>query len=371
MKKPFLHSKSVRIILTFMLFALAFWMRPAEAMIIEGMEGEDSLPAVLDRENPEIKAVMAIQEHYSRALFALPDVVGTATGLNEQGNPAVVVFTKGIGAKGVPGHLQGVPVVVKMTGEFYAYKPGRGGDRVSTTSILTPPVPIGVSTGNENECSAGTIGARVTDDTNTNYYALSNNHVYALENKADNYTRNWVLQPGRYDTQCSASGNKIGELADYVPINFGSGDNLVDAALALVYTGPDGKPMVGNATLPDGYGTPSSEAVGPVIGMAVEKYGRTTKLTVGTITGINATIVINFGASGNATFSNQIIVQSAKPFLKAGDSGSLLVTTAGLHPVGLIFAGDSSGKYAVANDINEVLNSLSVKMGANLKIDGN
>jgi hypothetical protein len=129
--------------------------------------------------------------------------------------------------------------------------------------------------------------------------------------------------------------------------------------------------MVGNATPSNGYGTPKSTTVNAAIGQAVQKYGRTSQLTTGTITATNGTITINYGTAGNAIFYNQIIVQSSKPFIKAGDSGSLLVTKTGLNPVGLLFAGDSSGKYAIANDIYNVLTLLSDNLGTTLWIDGN
>ena len=67
-----------------------------------------------------------------------------------------------------------------------AKPPGGGGGATKTptpTSRFTRPVPIGISTGNAGECSAGTIGARVKDGSG-HVFALSNNHVYALENKA-------------------------------------------------------------------------------------------------------------------------------------------------------------------------------------------
>ncbi|MEJ2033087.1 MAG: hypothetical protein P8Y63_08630 [Deltaproteobacteria bacterium] len=367
------HSVVAILLLVSAFFASTFWLGsiPAAAKIIEGMQVDNSRPAVLDRENPQVQAVIAIQEHYSPALLAIQKVVGTATGLTEQGNLAVLVFTKEPGTTGIPVRLDGVPVVVRMTGEFHALKPnnnhgkGGGGTKVSTTAVLTPPVPIGVSTGNGGECSAGTIGARLTDGSG-NYYALSNNHVYALENAASLGSN--VLQPGLYDTQCIASGNTIGLFTDYVPINFDGGNNTVDAAVAEISLDARGDPMVGNATPADGYGMPKSYPVPSSeieVGTTVEKYGRTTQLTVGTITGINATITVNYGSAGSATFSNQIIVQSGKPFLKAGDSGSLVVTSSGLNPVGLLFAGDNSGKYGVANDINLVLDSFS-----GLTIDG-
>ncbi|MFH1597301.1 MAG: hypothetical protein ABIG94_13235 [Pseudomonadota bacterium] len=166
---------------------------------------------------------------------------------------------------------------------------------------------------------------------------MSNNHVYALENEASIGSR--VLQPGRYDTNCSLNpDNVIGALAAFETIEFTGANNTIDAAIALSTIAD-----LGNATPANGYRTPKSATVAAFIYQAVQKYGRTTSLTKGTVTGINATIKVSYTA-GIATFVNQIVVQSLKPFIKAGDSGSLLVTDPERKPVGLLFAGDSSGK---------------------------
>lgn len=50
----------------------------------------------------------------------------------------------------------------------------------------------------------------------------------------------------------------------------------------------------------------------------------------------------------------------ARPFIKAGDSGSLLVTDPDRNPVGLLFAGNGSGQLAIANRIDLVLESFGV-----------
>jgi hypothetical protein len=71
------------------------------------------------------------------------------------------------------------------------------------------------------------------------------------------------------------------------------------------------------------------------------------------------TVNVGYG-SGTARFVNQIAVYSRKPFIKAGDSGSLLVTKTGHNPVGLLFAGNTTGKLAIANPIDAVLESLGV-----------
>lgn len=311
---------------------------------------------VLDRHHPKIKAVMAVQDRHARNLMALPEVVGTATGLTDTGKPAILVFTRAEAAPGViPASVEGIPVDVKVTGRIFAMK-GPVAAKVDPTAKFASPMPIGISTGNIGECSAGTIGARVKKADGT-VYALSNNHVYALENKAT--AGSAVLQPGRYDTGCATdSTSQIGALAEFVRIDFSGGMNTVDAAIARVNYDPQMRTL-GNETPSNGYGKPGSASVSAGIGQAVQKYGRTSSLTKGSITAINAMITVNYGAAGTATFERQVVVYSGKPFIKAGDSGSLLVTDS-LNPVGLLFAGSTSGKYAFANPIEDVLNSFGV-----------
>ncbi|MFO8009149.1 MAG: CARDB domain-containing protein, partial [Candidatus Brocadiia bacterium] len=187
---------------------------------------------------------------------------------------------------------------------------------------------------------------------------LSNNHVFALENAAA--TGSKVLQPGLYDTDCTFDeSNLIGTLADFEPIVFdGQTENTMDAAVAATSVS-----QLGTATPADGYGTPSSQTVAAQLGQQVMKYGRTTNLTYGEVTGLNATVKVGYNA-GTALFVGQIIVESRKPCIKPGDSGSLLVTEAGSNPVGLLFAGNDPGKLAVANPIGPVLARFNVTVDA-------
>lgn len=308
-------------------------------------------------EPPGLEKAIAAQEKHNPELLMKDGVVGTAVGL-ENGNPVIQVLTERAGVAGIPASLEGIPVQVLVTGKITAIGPaakGPKGGGLSTTDVWPRPVPIGVSTGNVGECSAGTISARVIHGTKV--YALSNNHVYALENSAPIGSE--VLQPGLYDTGCIPNeANVIGTLADFVPIKFDGTANYVDAAIALSST-----VNLGNATPPNGYGIPKSNTVDAALMMAVQKYGRTTQLTKGTITGVNATVTVGY-SSGSALFTGQIIVQSNKPFIKAGDSGSLLVDNSN-EPVGLLFAGNNAGNYAVANSIDAVLAAFGVTIDGN------
>lgn len=315
------------------------------------------------RSEEALEHARAVQERHTNALMAKPGVVGTAVGLGQSTQPVVLVLLEHGGVPGIPEQLEGVPVRPLVTGKIYALrppggsppgqdkKPPKGEEPVDPTARFDRPVPIGVSTGNAGECSAGTIGCRVSKGSAV--YALSNNHVYALENDAEAGSE--VLQPGRYDTNCNYDENNvIGTLADFVEIDFDGGNNTVDAAIAL-----SSKSLLGNATPSDGYGKPTSTTVDATLYEQVQKYGRTTSLTKGTITGINVIVDVGY-SSGTAHFVNQIIVEARSPFIKAGDSGSLLVTQDGNNPVGLLFAGNVNGKLAVANPIDEVLDAFGV-----------
>jgi PKD repeat protein len=237
------------------------------------------------------------------------------------------------------------------------------------------PAYIGTSSGSEKlvyidglwYCTVGTLGVRLTDG--SNYYALSNNHVYALQGETVS-GGDRILQPGRVDmtdTVCGSSAEiedaVIGTLADYVPIDFStSADNRVDAALALTTA-----EMVGKSTPPEtGYGTPSLVTVPAEVGMRVQKHGRTTDLTSGRITGINVTVLVDYDGR-TAKFVGQIEVFGPR-FSAGGDSGSLIVTSSGLNPVALLFAG--GGRYTFGNPIDDVLSELSTELGTTLSIDG-
>jgi hypothetical protein len=143
----------------------------------------------------------------------------------------------------------------------------------------------------------------------------------------------------------------IGRLWSYVPIVFSrTANNTVDAALAA--TSVD---QVGTGTPAGGYGTPSSTTLAPALGQLVQKYGRTTGLTLGTVTGVNATLMIRYD-KGQTRFVKQVVIQgSGGPFSDGGDSGSLIVTQNGNHPVALLFAGSSSS--TIGNPIDLVLDA--------------
>lgn len=308
----------------------------------------------LQGQPPGLAKALAAQARHTDRLLQIGGVVGTAVGLGSDGQAQVQLFTKAAGVRGLPASLDGVPVSVVVTGEIRALPAvanapaaARG---VNRKARFTRPVPIGVSTGNQGQCSAGTIGARVKSGSTT--YALSNNHVYALENVAPIGSN--VLQPGRYDLSCASGSNALlGKLSKFVKITFSTtASNKVDAAIAAATT-----TNLGRSTPSDGYGTPRATTVAAALNQTVRKYGRTTGQTTGSVVGLNATINVGY-SHGTARFVGQIVIRGNGQFSRGGDSGSLIVD-GNRRPVGLLFAGSSNG-YTIANKIGDVLSALGV-----------
>ena len=231
----------------------------------------------------------------------------------------------------------------------------------ATTGFWVRPVPTGVSTGNYQHASAGTIACRVVDAAGT-VYALSNTHVFA-PNDIDGQGEilDIVTQPGLYDVPTHAYDPSLylGRVAAYKPID-GSifAINDIDAAIA----GTE-RTLLSNSTPTalGGYGVPNSVTRTATLNMAVQKFGRTTQLTRGTVTGINATMAVGYADDWYAWFGGQIIVESPGAFVLPGDSGSLVVTDdVGANPVGLLFAGNAEGTMAIVNQIDSVLDHFDV-----------
>jgi hypothetical protein len=256
-----------------------------------------------------------------------------------------------------------------------------------TQALQTRPIPLGGSGSSQTllqirnllYCYTGTLGALVEDAAHRQY-VLSNNHVLAKENEtlaygsaADNAT---IIQPGLLDEgTCSLSlgdpTHAVADLSSYVPILFGKGknkpSNTVDAAIAEAR---DGEVDTAGAIL--GIGVLDGTPVEASVGLAVQKTGRTTGHTFGTIRAVGVTIDVSY-ESGTARFVDQLRIR--KPcddagFSDAGDSGSLIVTAPapGSEPaaVGLLFAGGGSDTFA--NPIDAVLAATGTQMVAG--VDG-
>ena len=297
-----------------------------------------------------LAAVMQVQDRHTAQLLRVSGVVGTATALDASGRPVIVVLTRSPGATGIPAVLENVPVAVRVTGEFQvlsttlAAAPKKR--RTSLTSLIRP-APNGVSVGNNFECAAGTLGTGLI--IGGQRYVLSNNHVFARQNGAA--LGEVIVQPGRFDSkpQCAdqTPASQLGTLADFQVIDFSGGNNTIDAAIAAPTT------AITCATPAGFYGSPGTTVVDATVGLPIQKVGRTTARTTGSVAMINATVTVNYGGGRLATFVGQVVTTPGMS--GAGDSGSLIVTNdAAANPVALLFAGSGDGT-TIGNPIGAVL----------------
>ena len=347
-------------------------------------------------------------------LLALPNVVGVGIGYkisngeivrDADGNPIeciVVSVVQKVAADDldaselVPDQVEGETTDVVETGLIGALS-----DLPVETAVVDPkqrirPITPGLSIGLNPGVTAGTLGFIVQKAGSSARYLLSNWHVIAANNTpVGDRDVTTITQPGNADAGRIPS-DVIAQLADFVPIdtgddptvpipsdcgvagaaaktlNFvakllgsstrleavrqlpsaaaeGDGTNLVDAALGLIEVEYDRTtPVIGVVT----------ETSTPTLGMEVQKFGRTTSHTIGTITQVSATFQVQGYPGGVATFTDQVaITGSGGSFLAGGDSGSGLTTMDG-RAVGLCFAGSST--IGIANTWQNVAATLNV-----------
>jgi hypothetical protein len=326
-------------------------------------------------EHPAVRSVIALQAAVTPELMAWPGVLGTAVGAEAAEEPGLVVYVdeeapmRADIINAFPPQLLGHPVKIEVTEKFRAY---------GNTAKQTPPIQLGTSGGWRYDlangyCCGGTLGSLV--QVNGVQYIMSNYHVLESDivaggNSRTATTGDFVIQPGLIDVACSAANaQNVGTL---VKLSSLPGNN-VDVAVAQVLPG-----MVRTDGSILGIGTISSTTIAPALKMAVKKSGRTTGLTTSSISGLNATISVQYenecagGVAFTKTFTGQIVIANrGSRFLNSGDSGSLMVQNVTTNPkaVGLLYAGSSTS--AIANPISQVLQFLGTKLGGTATMVGN
>ncbi|ADC69463.1 conserved hypothetical protein [Methanocaldococcus sp. FS406-22] len=301
-------------------------------------------PELEESEIEKIAKIEEIREEVDEEILEYPNVVGVATGYRVKAGKVVpelciqVLVEKKISETQlsqyeiIPKEINGIRTDVIATGKIEAltYK-GR----------YRPAFP-GCSIGHY-KITAGTFGCIVQDKRDHDFLILSNNHVLANTNNAN--IGDPILQPGRYDG--GGRMDIIARLKRFVPLV--SGYNLVDAAVAKPLDMKYIKADIAKIGIPTGV----REAV---LGLQVQKTGRTTQHTTGRILSTNATVMVGYGPGVSYLFKNQIITTR---MAAGGDSGSLLLDMS-KRAVGLLFAG--SPVITVHNNIYNVLMALEVEL---------
>lgn len=323
--------------------------------------------------SPRIRSVFEVQNRHTADLLASDNVVGTATGLDENGEPIILIYTIEAASKGaLPSELDGIRVRHEVTGRFVAMKGKPGGGGVDPKAKQTPPVQMGTSGGWRHDlangyCCAGTLGSLV--QIGNSKYVLSNYHVLEADivNGGNGRTASNgdpIIQPGLIDVNCSASAAQ--DVATLSLKHSLPGSN-VDCAVGQVIPG-----MVDETGAILSIGTISSSTVAAFIGQDVKKMGRTSGLGRSSVSGLNANVNIAYenecagGSAFTKLFTGQIVIANrGSKFLAGGDSGSLMVEDVSSNPraVGLLYAGSSTS--AIANPIDDVLDFLNATMVGN------
>ncbi len=165
---------------------------------------------------------------------------------------------------------------------------------------------------------------------------VSNNHMLAASNVGA--PGDAVLQPGPADR--GTASDRVGTLRAHQPLR-PEARNLVDAAVAILDDGVPAEP----GDLPGGplaAGVVQHLEIDP--DEDVEKVGRTTGHTRGRISAVEVDGVVVQYDDALHTFDDQLEIQGrGGVFSAGGDSGSVIWRSRDRAPLGLLFAGSTTG----------------------------
>ena len=214
------------------------------------------------------------------------------------------------------------------------------------------PLIPGYSVGNVRE-NTGTLGCIVTSRNGGGDLVLSNSHILARYGLAP--LGDPIIQPGIDDN--GSAGDTIGTLEKFVEFDFGPGyPNTCDAAVAKIQEGIAISPVIPQIGMVTDVNTSLQR------GMQVQKTGRTTDHTIGTILDMNFRFRLSYpsGAAGGERvplgFRDQV---RCSRYTGGGDSGSLVCDMNG-RAVGLHFVGSET--VSVFSPIQFVLDALAVDL---------
>jgi hypothetical protein len=238
---------------------------------------------------------------------------------------------------------------IVVTGEIYATPPTSLAANATRFTARCQPVHPGVSIGHVNVL-AGTLAALVDVDVNglLETHMLSNNHILANSISASNPNAarrgDGILQPGSFD---GGTPPAVGQLWKWVTLQ--ARGNTADAALAACDASVGWDPTV------LGIGAVSGTVV-PTHGAQVQKVGRTTGHTLGTISAFPVrSLPVKFGSAVYRFDEVLEVSGQGAAFSAPGDSGALILDMS-RAAVGLLFAGSRTVTYG--NPISRVKTEL-------------
>src|SRR5437870_7257278 len=194
---------------------------------------------VLDQTDARVQSVIAAQDEVTPSLMQRPEILGTAVGVSETGNPTLMVYVNRDtpyveqAIRTLPREVRGTPVQVELMDEVRA---------MGNTAKQTPPISLGTSGGwtydlANGYCCGGTLGAAVT--IGGVEHVLSCAHVFEGDSVSGGngrvaQTGDPIIQPGLIDVACSnKSAQTVGTLVKKNSLNTSN----TDCSVAKVTTG--------------------------------------------------------------------------------------------------------------------------------------
>ena len=240
--------------------------------------------------------------------------------------------------------------IIRFQGVRDRNRPTKGGDSLGSCHSLA-----------YGYIMAGTLGSALLDKVDGNRVLLSNNHVIAnMDNDVENRANNGdlIVQPGTLDGG-SCNNDVIGTLKRW--IQFTNGDNEIDAAIADINNINDASEC--NIGCDIGRIQGLRELTDDDIDLSVQKCGRTTEYTTGTVVDTDVDVWVDYEVliPGGIEIRSYLFIDQI--FFTAmsdiGDSGSLILDNNN-KAVALLFAG--SDTITAGNKIKKVLDLMNLEL---------
>ncbi len=311
----------------------------------------------------ETQRLAGIQERHEDEILNLPGVLGIGVGLDREKRELVflVVVDENGQMPDLPQDIEGIPVMVERHPPDVPLHGVPNCVEPCHADQLPLPVEMGNSAFTTNRCSACTMGFKACELATGRQVYVTNSHcspdASGCVGAAPPGTPTSHVSPSDATPNCSSAAIVGQTIQQFAPLCDSEVDSVVDCA-SVASTSAQTDFDIRDVGLPKPYhGT-------VVVGDTVQKSGRTTGYTQGTVVSTNYSVLTGpWKCCGLATFVHQIRVNALGEdrFIGPGDSGSALLNMDD-EIVGLLFSGPYSGLAANANPIGSVLYALGLSL---------
>lgn len=221
----------------------------------------------------------------------------------------------------------------------------------------------------ESNFGAGTLGCIVRDALDGALVGLTCNHCagtyfdinYTWPVYGNTALSHIEMRQPSFNDGGTTSVDTIGAPKRAVATQFGEdGENYVDAAIINLPVNQMKTDILGINRGPFPF---LLESFDYAPGTIVYKMGRTSGLTEGVISALDAAVLVTNSDGDEAYYYDQILIESTEAFGLGGDSGSVILTyTLGIWKIiGLLYGGNTEGTLSFANHIGDIATLLNIE----------